>query len=64
MPPRGLKNIAVPEELHNRLKARKRPHQALAGVIEELLNAVENNSNVKNKGHEKQNIRDTTQNTY
>ncbi len=34
-------HIVVPKELRERLKARKRPHQALAGVIEELLNEVE-----------------------
>ena len=40
-PPKGLKSVAMPEELYDRLKARKRPHQALAGVIEELLAEVE-----------------------
>ena len=35
-------HIVVSKELRERLKARKRPHQALAGVIEELLNEVEN----------------------
>ena len=30
-------HIVVPKDLRERLKARKRPHQALAGVIEELL---------------------------
>jgi hypothetical protein len=33
MPPRGLKNIAIPQDLYDKHKARKRPHQALAGVI-------------------------------
>ena len=35
------KPVKIPAELLLRLKARKRPHQALAGVIEELLLTVE-----------------------
>lgn len=42
MPPKGLKGIAIPEELYEKLKARKRPHQGFSGVIEELLDEVEN----------------------
>ena len=34
-------HVTVPRELLERLKARKRPHQALAGVIEELLTIAE-----------------------
>lgn len=30
-------HIVVPKELREELKALKRPHQAIAGVIEELL---------------------------
>lgn len=37
MPPKGTKNISIPEELYERLKVMRRPHQAIAGVIEELL---------------------------
>ena len=36
-----LVEITLPKDLRERLKARKRPHQALAGVIEELLNTIE-----------------------
>jgi len=35
------KVIYVPLDLHAKLLSRKRPHQALAGVIEELLSEVE-----------------------
>lgn len=31
------KSIQVPMDIYHRLVSRKRPHQALAGVIEELL---------------------------
>lgn len=41
----NIKAIKIPVELLNRLKARKRPHQAIAGVIEELLNEVKNHKN-------------------
>jgi len=34
----ATKPIRLPPELIARLKAHKRPHQAMAGVIEELLN--------------------------
>ena len=37
MPPKGLKNIAIPEELYERLKALRKSHQAFSGVIEDLL---------------------------
>lgn len=47
MPPKGLKNIAIPEELYERLKARKRPHQAIAGVIEELLDIAQDTNHQK-----------------
>ncbi|KKM62151.1 hypothetical protein LCGC14_1524660 [marine sediment metagenome] len=40
-PPKGLKSVAIPEELYERLKALRKPHQALAGVIEELLAEVD-----------------------
>lgn len=40
-------HIVVPADLRERLKARKRPHQALAGVIEELLEQVEKNEEKK-----------------
>lgn len=35
------KSIRVPIDIYNRLYLRQRPHQAIAGVIEELLNEVE-----------------------
>jgi len=38
MTPKGLKNIAVPEELYEKLKALRKSHQAFAGVIKDLLN--------------------------
>ncbi len=36
-PPKGLKSVAIPEELYNRLKARRQSHQALSGVNEQEL---------------------------
>jgi hypothetical protein len=38
----NLTSIKLPKQLVERLKAHKRPHQALAGVIEELLNEANN----------------------
>ena len=35
-------HVVMPKELRDRLKARARPHQALAGVIEELLDYKDN----------------------
>lgn len=36
------KTIRVPEDLLERLKALRKPHQAIAGVIEELLEKAGN----------------------
>ena len=33
-----ITTIRLPRDLYNELVKRKRPHQAIAGVIEELLN--------------------------
>ena len=41
MPRQPMKPIGVPPDLYERLKARMHPHQAIAGVIEELLNVVD-----------------------
>ena len=49
------KPIRLPPELIARLKALKRPHQAIAGVIEELLDNIDNRDINKtlNKGEDK-----------
>lgn len=36
------KHVVIPIDITIRLEKRKRPHQSLGGVIEELLNEVEN----------------------
>ena len=37
MPRKGYKSVGIPEELWAKLNAKCRPHQALSGVLEELL---------------------------
>jgi len=41
-------HIVVPADLRERLKKRKRPHQAIAGIIEELLDIVKAVEQAKN----------------
>ena len=47
-------HIVVPRELRERLKLRKKPHQAIAGVIEELLSQADEyvrEQRVKDRAH-------------
>lgn len=54
------KHVIIPLDVWERLKKRKRPHQALAGVIEELLNQADlNNNKEKTEGYNA-NTRNTT----
>lgn len=52
-------HITVPIDLLARLKARRQSHQALAGVIEDLLTEVENSTSII-KGSKTPDISSTT----